>query len=62
MWGKIADLKLCLTVRRFRVTKKKEWKNIRKLERWTEQQEKWGNINATIKLGNQHKVQAQFSP
>jgi hypothetical protein len=39
-------------VRRFRITKKKEWKNIRKLERWTEQQEKWGNINPTIKLGN----------
>jgi hypothetical protein len=29
-------------VRRFRITKKKEWKNIRKLERWTEQQEKMG--------------------
>jgi hypothetical protein len=43
---------LCLPVRRFRITKKKEWKNIRKLERWTEQQEKWGNINPTIKLGN----------
>jgi hypothetical protein len=49
---------LCLTVRRFRITKKKEWKNIRNLERWTEQQEKWGYLNATIILRNRHKVQA----
>jgi hypothetical protein len=33
---------LCLTVRRFRITKKKELKNIRKLESWKEQKEKWG--------------------
>jgi hypothetical protein len=39
-------------VRRFRITKKKEWRNIRNLEKWTEQQEKWGNINTTIRLRN----------
>jgi hypothetical protein len=37
---------LCFTGRRFRITNIKEWKNIRKLERWTEHQEHLVSVSA----------------